>query len=35
MLLTDLPNVGPKLAKNLRRAGLETPARFPRRKRRS
>ena len=28
MLLTDLPNVGPKLAENLRRAGLETPAHF-------
>lgn len=25
MTLTDLPNVGPKLAENLRRVGLETP----------
>ena len=25
MLLTDLPNVGLKLAENLRRVGLETP----------
>ena len=28
MLLTDLPNVGLKLAENLRRVGLETPADF-------
>lgn len=28
MTLTDLPNVGPKLAENLRRVGLETPAAF-------
>lgn len=28
MTLTDLPNVGPKLAENLRRAGLETPEDF-------
>lgn len=28
MNLTDLPNVGPKLAGNLRRAGLETPEAF-------
>lgn len=28
MSLTDLPNVGPKLAENLRRAGLETPEAF-------
>lgn len=28
MTLTDLPNVGPKLAENLRRAGLETPEAF-------
>ncbi|MCI8398743.1 MAG: TfoX/Sxy family protein [Oscillibacter sp.] len=28
MDLTDLPNVGPKLAENLRRAGLETPEVF-------
>ena len=28
MNLTDLPNVGPKLAENLRRAGLETPEDF-------
>ena len=28
MTLTDLPNVGPKLAENLRRVGLETPEDF-------
>ena len=28
MLLTDLPNVGLKLAENLRRVGLETPEDF-------
>lgn len=28
MSLTDLPNVGPKLAENLRRVGLETPEDF-------
>ena len=28
MTLTDLPNVGPKLAENLRRVGLETPEAF-------
>ena len=28
MTLTDLPNVGPKLAENLRRVGLETPESF-------
>lgn len=28
MLLTDLPNVGLKLAENLRRVGLETPKDF-------
>ena len=28
MTLTDLPNVGPKLAENLRRAGLDTPEAF-------
>jgi len=28
MELTDLPNVGPKLAENLRRVGLETPEAF-------
>lgn len=28
MTLTDLPNVGPKLAENLRRVGLETPETF-------
>ena len=28
MNLTDLPNVGPKLAENLRRVGLETPEDF-------
>lgn len=26
--MTDLPNVGPKLAENLRRVGLETPEEF-------
>lgn len=28
MQLTDLPNVGPKLAENLRRVGLESPEAF-------
>ena len=28
MELTDLPNIGPKLAENLRRVGLETPEDF-------
>lgn len=28
MVLTDLPNIGPKLAENLRRVGLETPEAF-------
>lgn len=28
MTLTDLPNVGPKLAENLRRVGLESPEDF-------
>ncbi len=28
MTLTDLPNIGPKLAENLRRVGLETPDAF-------
>ncbi len=28
MSLTDLPNIGPKLAENLRRAGLESPEDF-------
>ena len=28
MTLTGLPNVGPKLAENLRRVGLETPEDF-------
>lgn len=28
MNLTELPNVGPKLAENLRRVGLETPEDF-------
>ena len=28
MTLTDLPNIGPKLAENLRRAGLDTPEAF-------
>ena len=28
MNLTDMPNVGPKLAENLRRVGLETPEDF-------
>ncbi len=28
MTLTDLPNIGPKLAEELRRAGLETPEAF-------
>lgn len=28
MTLTDLPNIGPKLAENLRRAGFETPEDF-------
>ena len=28
MDLTDLPNIGPKLAENLRRVGLETPEDF-------
>lgn len=28
MTLTELPNVGPKLAENLRRVGLETPEDF-------
>jgi len=28
MTLTDLPNIGPKLAENLRHAGLETPEAF-------
>ena len=26
--MTDLPNIGPKLAENLRRVGLETPEEF-------
>lgn len=28
MPLTDLPNIGPKLAENLRRIGIETPESF-------
>ena len=28
MGLTDLPNIGPKLAENLRRVGLDTPEAF-------
>ena len=28
MTLQELPNIGPKLAENLRRAGLETPEDF-------
>ncbi len=28
MRLTDLPNIGPKLAEQLRQAGLETPEAF-------
>lgn len=28
MTLTDLPNIGPKLAENLRRVGLATPEEF-------
>ena len=28
MTLTDLPNIGPKLAENLRRVGLDTPEAF-------
>lgn len=28
MRLTDLPNIGPRLAENLRRAGLESPEDF-------
>ena len=28
MTLQELPNIGPKLAENLRRAGLETPESF-------
>ncbi len=28
MTLTDLPNIGPKLAENLRQVGLETPEAF-------
>lgn len=28
MTLTDMPNVGPKLAENLRRVGIETPEAF-------
>ena len=31
MTLTGLPNVGPKLAENLRRVGLETPEDYDRR----
>ncbi|WP_297979775.1 TfoX/Sxy family DNA transformation protein [uncultured Oscillibacter sp.] len=28
MELTDLPNIGPKLAESLRRVGVDTPERF-------
>ena len=28
MTLTDLPNIGPKLAENLRQVGLDTPEAF-------